>query len=152
LRKNLYCVTNSKSTLFAKIGRHYAVLWRGGTYPPSRVLRNRLDCVKMRKNLDFCVICDITQIHYAEYAIICVICVKHEYLRKNGQVRTASGPLQLRRDRYSCVTGSEATGPPRPFTRPTRQRAGRYGRDAAVTSPGVVGSTMPGLRAPRPLA
>ena len=23
------------------------------------------------------------------YAIICVICVKHEYLRKNGQVRTA---------------------------------------------------------------
>ena len=48
------------------------------------------------------------------YAIICAICVKHEYLRKNGQVRTvlcksrilkgmhdtliakATGPLQLR--------------------------------------------------------
>ena len=83
------------------------------------------------------------------YAIICVICVKHEYLRKKGQVRTASGPLQLRRDRYSCVTGSEATGPPRPFTRPTRPRAGRHGRDAAVTSPGVVGPTMPGLSAGR---
>ena len=44
------------------------------------------------------------------YAIICVICVKHEYLRKNGQVRTAFCKSHRLKGMHDTLI-AEATGP-----------------------------------------